>query len=140
MKKILTIILAIVVAGATVAMAKKKKADDGRQPAIEFVETVYDFGNIPELGGNVSHDFVFTNTGTAPLAIMSANATCGCTKPKYPTSPVAPGKGGKVKVTYVPDHRPGEFEKTVTVVTNVPGKQKRTVLKIKGFVIPAKSK
>lgn len=110
-----------------------------QEPAITFDETSYDFGTIAEDGGNVSHEFKFTNTGDAPLMIVNASASCGCTRPTYPKKPVAPGKTDKIKVTYVPAGRPGEFVKTVTVKTNAK-KQKSVKLKIKGVVIPKKDK
>jgi hypothetical protein len=71
------------------------------------------------------------------LVIVSATASCGCTKPVYPTDPIKPEKKGKLKVTYNPSGRPGEFNKTIKVRTNAP-KSKRVSLKITGTVIPAK--
>mgnify|MGYP001078726148 FL=1 len=108
-----------------------------QEPAITFEDTSHDFGTIAEDGGNVTHEFKFTNTGDAPLMIVNASASCGCTRPSYPKKPVAPGKTDKIKVTYVPVGRPGEFVKTVTVKTNVK-KQKTIKLKIKGTVVPKK--
>ena len=108
-----------------------------QEPAITFEDTSHDFGTIAEDGGNVTHEFKFTNTGDAPLMIVNASASCGCTRPSYPKKPVAPGKTDKIKVTYVPVGRPGEFVKTVTVKTNV-NKQKTIKLKIKGTVVPKK--
>ena len=71
--------------------------------------------------------------------VLTASASCGCTRPEYPKKPIAPGKSGKIKVTYLPEGRPGEFTKTVTVKTNAKVKnQKKVTLKIKGFVNPAK--
>lgn len=112
-------------------------AADNGQPAITFTEDSYDFGTIKENGGNVEHEFTFTNTGDAPLLIVTASASCGCTRPSFPKKPIAPGKSEKIKVTYVPAGRPGEFTKTVTVRTNSK-KQKKVTLKIKGFVQPEK--
>lgn len=110
---------------------------DGK-PDIEFAQTVYDFGSIPEDGGPVSFKFRFTNTGDAPLVILSARASCGCTRPSYPKKPVKPGETGEIKVTYLPANRPGEFAKEVTVKTNISGKKKKIRLGISGVVIPEK--
>lgn len=104
-------------------------------PAVEFAETQHDFGNIDEDGDPVSYEFEFTNTGDEPLLIVSATASCGCTRPEFPTKPIKPGKSGKIKVTYLPKGRPGEFNKTVRVKTNAP-RPKRVTLKISGVVIP----
>jgi hypothetical protein len=120
-----------VLAAATATMAA---ADS--DAAISFKETSHDFGTIREKGGAVSHEFTFTNTGSSPLIIVNATASCGCTRPDFPKKPIAAGKSGTIKVTYLPDGRPGEFNKTVTVKTNSK-KQKKVTLKIKGFVTPA---
>lgn len=96
----------------------------------------HDFGTIQEAKGPVSCTFEFTNTGDKPLLIIDATASCGCTRPEYPTKPIKPGKTGKIKVTYSPIGRPGPFKKTVTVKTN--GKERSTKLFIEGTVVPKK--
>lgn len=121
-------------AAATV-VADGAKTERQQSPAVAFKEMSYSFGVIPEDGGPVSHFFEFTNTGNAPLVIISATASCGCTRPTYPTEPIAPGKSGKIKVTYLPEGRPGEFSKTVKVRTNAAQSRKIT-LKINGTVVP----
>lgn len=118
---------------------KDKTAQTSGQPAISFTEQQHNFGFIPEKGGPVTHSFEFVNTGDAPLVIISATASCGCTRPTYPTEPIAPGKSGKIKVTYLPEGRPGEFDKTVKVRTNVK-ESKKISLRITGTVTPDNSK
>lgn len=107
-----------------------------QEPAITFDETSYDFGTIAEDGGNVSHEFKFTNTGNAPLVIISAKTSCGCTKPSFPKQPIQPGDSSEITVTYNPDGRPGEFDKSVTVRTNVKGRDRKVALRLLGTVIP----
>ncbi|HRN05005.1 MAG TPA: DUF1573 domain-containing protein, partial [Muribaculaceae bacterium] len=92
-------------------------------------------GNIKENGGPVSYEFVFTNEGESPLVIVSATASCGCTMPRYPKAPIASGKTEKIRVTYLPKGRPGEFNKSVKVRTNDP-KNKKVTLRISGVVVP----
>ena len=104
-------------------------------PGIEFSVTSHDFGNIDEDGDPVSCEFEFTNTGDEPLVIVSANASCGCTRPEFPKKPIKPGKTGKIKVTYLPKGRPGEFTKSIRVRTNAK-RPKSVNLKISGVVIP----
>lgn len=130
MKKTITIAIAIVLAVFIGAEAKKKQAQ------IQFAESSYNFGTIPEHGGKVSHTFEFTNTGDSNLVIIDAKADCGCTVPEFPAQPIAPGKKGHVKVTYDPIYRPGAFNKVVTVQTN--GRQKKARIKISGTVNPNK--
>ena len=110
----------------------KKKAPEGT-PQINFKETVWDFGVIPN-DRPATHNFEFTNDGDGNLVIIDATAECGCTRPEIPEKPVAPGKKSKVKVSYNPIGRPGSFEKTVTVKTN--GSPKKVRLKIRGTVAP----
>ncbi len=109
-------------------------AGKGDGPGIAFAESSYDFGNIDEAGGSVCHSFLFKTTGDEPLVIISATASCGCTRPEFPKNPIQPGEKGEIKVTFVPAGRPGEFSKDVKVRTNAKGK--RPTLKIKGVVVP----
>lgn len=68
-------------------------------PVMEFEESEHDFGTINR-GDNVEHKFTFTNTGKAPLVIVDATSTCGCTVPTYPKDPIAPGETGELVVKY----------------------------------------
>ncbi len=106
----------------------------GSTSKIEFADPVYDFGNVKENGGIVSHGFIFKNTGNAPLIIKSARASCGCTVPEIPKEPIKPGESAVVKVSYDPKGRPGEFEKNIQVKSNA--SNPRVTIKIKGVVIP----
>lgn len=128
MKRFGLSILLLMAVIVTVFAADKTKAQ------IKFEQTTYDFGNIKEDGGKVSHDFIFTNNGTEPLKILNARAECGCTRPEYPKEEIAPGESAVIKVTYNPLGRPGGFTKVVTVrCTGNPGKVN---LKIRGTVLP----
>ena len=105
----------------------------GKGAEMTFNEKTHDFGTIKEANGSVTHTFEFTNTGGEPLVIINVNASCGCTRPEYPKEPIMPGKKGKVKVTFNPAGRPGEFSKEVKIRTNG---DKRPILRITGTVIP----
>ena len=142
MKRYIRLSLLVLAALITFAPLSLNAADSASQteaqktggPEITFQEKQYNFGYVPENGGPVSHFFEFTNTGDAPLVIISATASCGCTRPTYPTEPIAPGKTGKIKVTYLPEGRPGEFDKVIKVRTNAK-ESKKISLKIKGNVV-----
>ena len=120
----------------TVCMVAISAVADGKQAEATFTVKSHDFGTIKEEGGPVSCTFEFTNTGDKPLLIIDATASCGCTRPEFPTKPIKPGKKGKIKVTYSPIGRPGAFKKTVKVKTN--GSEHTTTLHIHGTVIPKK--
>lgn len=111
---------------------------DDKYAEAKFEVKSHDFGTIKEADGPVSCTFEFTNTGDKPLLIIDAAASCGCTRPEYPSKPIKPGKKGKIKVTYSPIGRPGFFKKTVKVKTN--GKERNTTLHIEGKVIPKTNK
>ena len=124
-----TLLLVCIVACSVNIFAKNNE-----KPSIKFNESSYNFGMISEKGGPVSHEFTFTNDGNGNLVIIEAKAECGCTKPEFPENPIAPGKKGKIKVTYNPLGRPGAFTKIVTVKTN--GSHSKVRLKIQGTVKP----
>lgn len=130
MKNLIIVIVAIFAIALPMNAKKKSGA------IITFAETTHDFGYIQESGGAVSHQFTFTNTGTKPLIIVSAHASCGCTKPEFPKKPIEPGKTGIVKITYKPKNRPGAFDKIVSITSNA----KTVHLRIRGCVISATSK
>lgn len=109
---------------------------DDKYAEATFTVKSHDFGNIKEANGPVSCTFEFVNTGDKPLLIIDATASCGCTRPEYPTKPIKPGKKGKIKVTYSPIGRPGAFKKSVKIKTN--GRERSTTLHIEGNVIPKK--
>lgn len=104
-------------------------------PKIYFPTKDHDFGNIHESNEPVSYDFVFTNKGDAPLIILKAVASCGCTTPLYTKEPIAPGASSTIKVSYSTAGRPSTFHKTITIYSNDPDAP-NVVLIIQGFVIP----
>lgn len=137
MKKLLTIIaLCLLAVGGAYAADKKAEKKEKKAPAISFAETTHDFGVIKTSDGWVEHEFEFTNTGNAPLAIATVSAQCGCTKPEAPKKPIAPGKTGKIKLRFTPEGLKGNFTRTAKVRTNIKGKDSVVVLTITVNVIP----
>lgn len=100
---------------------------------IEFKDNTIDYGKI-ENGSNGIRVFEFTNTGNTPLVITKVKSSCGCTVPKKPTAPIAPGEKGKIEVKY-DTKRTGFIRKTITVTSNATNtKNGVSYLKIKGEV------
>ena len=124
-KPIFSLVLLIAALLSAFPVCAKGKA------SMNFNESVYDFGPISLKKGKVCHEFTFTNTGDSNLVITDARADCGCTRPEYSDAPVAPGKGGSVKVTFAPAAK-GHFSKKVTITTN--GNPRKVRLLIKGEV------
>ena len=130
MKKLVIFSMVLLMAFG-IAVAKDKTSNG--KASIKFNETVWDFGTIKN-DRPATHEFEFVNDGTGNLLIVEATAQCGCTRPEWPEKPIAPGKKGKIKVSYNPIGRPGSFEKTITVKTN--GSPKKVHLRIRGTVAP----
>jgi len=100
-------------------------------PIFSFEEEEWNFGPISD-GDVVDHDFIFTNTGKAPLIISSAQGSCGCTVPKYSNEPIAPGSTGVISVQFNSKGKVGSQEKTVTLSANTVPNTK--ILKIRAQV------
>jgi len=136
MKHLKPILLFTILLLACTAVNAGKQTE---RPRIEFDSLSYDFGTIGAEDGTVSHVFTFTNTGKKPLIIISATASCGCTRPQYTTDPVKPGKKGHITVTFRPAGQPiGEFNKTIRVRSNAVGR--REALTITGVIVPGTKK
>lgn len=103
------------------------------QPKLTWTDTTHDFGAFQEDMGAVSCTFTAVNTGTEPVVVLNARANCGCTRPTYPKTPIAPGDTLAIGVSYDPTGRPGKFMKQIKIDTNC-GSQH---LLIKGSVIGA---
>ena len=124
MKRVLTATL-IVMLMFGVALADEPQAE------IVFDKSVHNFGTFTEDNPVQTCTFTFKNTGKAPLVIIQAIATCGCTVPTYTDKPVPPGGTGIIEVTYNGKGRyPGHFKKVITVNTNA--KQRLVRLAIEG--------
>ena len=101
-------------------------------PQISFETTLIDYGTI-ENGSNGMKTFGFENIGDQDLIIKNVQSSCGCTIPKKPDGPIAPGEKNEIVVQY-DTKRQGPFRKTITVTTN-DQKNPITALKIKGTVL-----
>lgn len=98
---------------------------------LKFNEIEFDFGEIKEMDGKVSHKFVFTNNSKKSIQILTVKPSCGCTTPDWSKKEVKPGKEGFIVAEYNPKGRPGVFRKSLSVVTS---DNKRSVIFIKGKV------
>ncbi len=105
-----------------------------RAASLEFRELSWDFGNIEELGGDVSHTFSFRNDSSSPVVISNVRTTCGCTTPEYVKKPIAAGDESTLTVTFDPRFRPGQFKKDIYVYSTLSSEP--IVLSIVGRVAP----
>lgn len=126
MKKFTLLLVALVIS-FTYAVAQT----NGPKPV--FNKTVHDFGKIKEADEIATTVFTVKNEGNEPLIIKTAHASCGCTTPNFTKEPILPGKEGTISVAYSTVNRPGAFDKTVTLFTNV--KNEVYYLRITGEVV-----
>ena len=101
----------------TAANSNAVPAPTGPTTNLEFSETTFDFGEVDE-GEKVSHVYKFTNTGSEPLVISNAKGSCGCTVPKWPKNPIAPGETGDILVEFNSKGKAGKQTKRVTITAN----------------------
>lgn len=124
MKKIAIVVLVVFIAFVQQANAQAK---------MEFVTETLDYGEIAK-GSDGLRVFEFTNVGDEPLIISRVKSSCGCTVPKKPDGPIAPGESSTIEVKY-DTKRVGPIRKTITVYSNADEPIKP--LKIKGKVLAA---
>jgi hypothetical protein len=135
MKKIVLLGISALTFGFAAAQANQEPATPApaaqtSKAKIEFVEKSHDFGNVIE-GEIARYEFKFTNTGTEPLVLQNVQASCGCTTPKWPREPIAPGETAVIIAEYNSNGRPGTFNKQITVTSNGGD----AVLSISGVVV-----
>jgi hypothetical protein len=86
-------------------------------PQIKFKESAWDFGKMKE-GQVKAHEFVFENTGDAPLVIKNVKTSCGCAAALVSEKTIEPGKKGEIKVTFNSRGYEGSVSKYVYVESN----------------------
>jgi uncharacterized protein DUF1573 len=101
-----------------VLVAASLFAQGAGQPKAVATEPVKDLGFVAK-GEKAAYDFTIRNEGNAPLQIQEVRAACGCTVADY-DKVIAPGKGGKIRVSVDTSTFSGPIAKGVTVYTNDP--------------------
>ena len=101
---------------------------------ISFESKTHNYGEIFDTDGAVSHDFVFTNSGSSPLVITRVKAGCGCTATHYTTDSIAPGKTGFITAQFNPRGYNNQFRKSITIQSNATN-EPTVILYIEGTVI-----
>lgn len=106
-----------------------------KKPTMDFDQPVVYLGKITE-GDSISYTFHFKNKGNLPLKIISVNASCGCTTPKWSQDLIQPGKKGFIKVKFNSAGKEGKVQKTVTAYCNTIPADNTVAFKVE--VIPNK--
>ncbi len=118
---------------ANKADASAPAVPTGPTTVMEFDATDFDFGMVDE-GEKVSHTYNFKNTGSEPLILSNAKGSCGCTVPKWPKEPIAPGESGVITVEFNSKNKKGKRNQKVTITANTDPAQ--TFIYLKGEVKP----
>ncbi len=130
MKRYLILLLFLAASAACFGQAKSER----RPSTMRLDATRWDFGQIREQDGEVSHTFTFTNTGTTPFVIENVSVACGCTRPQFSKAPVLPGKSAQISVAFDPEGRPGRFLKDIVITSNQGANH--NVITVEGVVTP----
>lgn len=104
----------------------------GPLTAMTFDNSEFDFGDIAQ-GSSNAHVFKFTNTGKEPLIITNAKGSCGCTVPRWPKEPIAPGGTGEIEIIYKPGRQKNKQTKSITVTANT--EPAKSIIKVKANVL-----
>lgn len=131
MRKALFTIISVLLCSTIAAQSNNAKAE------IKFDATTIDAGTFPADSAIIKYEFVYTNTGDAPLYIHKVTTGCGCTRTEFSSAPLMPGKKDTIHVTYDGTKKyPGPMRRSVTVHCNTAKEIFR--LYIKGNMLPAK--
>ena len=117
MKKLIILFALVLGIGVVGKAQTTTPVEQSDAPDFKFDKETYDFGKIPTTKP-VSVEFKFTNIGEKPLIITNVSASCGCTVPEWPKTPIKKGQTGVIKVTYTPTPTAMPFTKPVTITSN----------------------
>lgn len=95
-----------------------------------FKEKTINLGKIYNTEEKVIVNFPFSNKGDKPLVIYKVTASCGCTIPIWPQTPIKSGEDGCVKIILNSKEIKGFFTKKFFVESN--SSKGIILLKIKG--------
>lgn len=85
---------------------------------IQWLDSTFsDLGTIKE-GKVVEISYKFKNVGEHPLVFSNVSASCGCTVPKKPEAPIAPGEEGEIVAQFDSKNQKGNNRKRVNVIAN----------------------
>jgi hypothetical protein len=116
MKKYLLFLMLLTFSISSCAQGSKDTTNNTKVAEMIFNETDHNFGIIQK-GGNGTFEFIFKNTGQAPLIITNVQSSCGCTIPSWDKEPILPKKTGKIVVKYDTE-RVSPFIKSIKVFSN----------------------
>lgn len=100
--------------------------------SLRFDNTTWDFGEIREADGMVSHEFNYINMSDHEVVLEFVTPGCSCTTVTYDRHPLPPGEAATLIVHFDPASQPGQFHQTVQVVLK--GGRERYNIIVEGVV------
>lgn len=85
-------------------------------------------------GTVLTHDYLITNTGDAPLIISDYKVSCTCTQAILPENPILPGETFALKVSFDTNEKYYFQDRTIMLITNT--KKETESIRFKVKVIP----
>ena len=105
--------------------------DLAKAPILKLAQSVYDFGTVRDK--NVSAKFTITNTGREQLEIRKTKSNCTCAEAKLKKQSLKPGESTELEVTFNPEGRRGNQQKSITIFSNDPRNSAQRVT-IKAYI------
>lgn len=117
----------------TVMILSSSALGFGQAAEFSFKKSTHKFPKAKE-GEKLSHYYVFTNTGNAPLILNSYVVECHCTELKFPDHPIAPGQTDSLLLTFDTNGKYFYQERIAVISSNA--KKPETTIKFKVYVEP----
>jgi len=121
-------ILAITVCGSATNTYGQNKA------VMTFDTMQYDFG-IVKVGAKAEHTFVFKNTGDQDIVINEVKTTFFCTASEWTKGAIAPGKKGKIDVSFDTEGKSGPYAKGINVYSTAGESNLIIFIEVEGVVV-----
>lgn len=118
---------------AIIIIALSSATGFGQSAELSIDRPVFKFPKTYE-GTLLHHDYMITNTGSAPLIISDYQVSCPCTKAELPKKPILPGQTVPIRVTFDTKGKYYFQDRTIQLTTNT--KKKDYQLRFKVQVVP----
>jgi len=118
---------------AIIIIALNSALGFGQEAEFSIDRAVHKFPHT-EQGVELSHEYMITNTGDAPLIISDYKVSCSCTKAILPKNPIQPGETFPLKVTFDTKDKYYFQDRTIMLVTNTKKQLHKIRFKVK--VVP----
>jgi hypothetical protein len=102
---------------------------------ILFKTKSHRFGFVHQ-GAVLEYDYVFTNTGSEPLAIMETKAECTCTEVTEPEKEIKPGETARIHLKF--DSKSARYRQKRTILVTSNASNSPTILLFRCVVLRKK--